>query len=67
MMNPKLFVFGKDQVSIPLDGTFLDANNFFVGGKPGGKLPILPTQLPGAKAQPDVQLYISQYTLQSAL
>lgn len=45
LMHDKIFAFGKDQFSIPLDGTFLDLN------KAGAaSLPRLPTILPGAKA-----------------
>lgn len=64
LTNPKVFVFGKDQFSIPLDGTFLDEKK---QGRSETGLPRLPTAIPNAKAQPDLQLYISQYTLQSAL
>ena len=59
LTNDKVFTFGKDQFSIPLDGTFLDANQ----SGAAAKLPSLPTNLPGAKAQPDLVLYISQHTL----
>jgi formaldehyde-activating enzyme involved in methanogenesis len=44
--DEKILVFGKDQFTLPIDGTFLDQN------KQGhsGDLPLLPTQLPNAKA-----------------
>jgi hypothetical protein len=46
LINDKIFAFGKDQFSIPLDGTFLDVNR----AGAADSLPRLPTILPGAKA-----------------
>ena len=60
LTSPTVFVYGKDQFSIPLDGTFLDEKK---EGRSENGLPRLPTAVPSAKAQPDLQLYISQHTL----
>jgi hypothetical protein len=55
LIDEKVFSFGENQISIPIDGTFLDKN---LSGQ-SYPLPQLPTNLSNVKEKSDLLLFIS--------